>query len=203
MSAHRRALPRVFHVLLLVALFAILVIGQTSVNQVDGPPSGEPVQSVYVYSGSTVVATCWSPSIVTNAATVTLKRATTAVAISAVSKANPAVVTSAGHGFDVTVRPLVTIVGATGTGWTAINASWTATVIDANTFSIPIDSTLFGTLAGTVTFTTTAPRTVVAEWAVQLFNYVAGIIKTKTWLGGSNQYASKCSDATSNSVNEQ
>lgn len=126
------------------------------------------------------------------------------VAISAVSKANPAVVTSTGHGFPISSRPTVTIIGATGTGWTGINATWTATVVDANTFSIPIDSSGFGTLAGTVTFTTTAPRTTVGEWAVKkLVTSASGNLIWVGWLNGSSGYAAKCSDATSTSNNQQ
>jgi len=77
----------------------------------------------------------------------------TSKSISAISKANPAVVTSTGHGLVIGSHPGVTITGATGTGWTAVNRLWYATVIDANTFSIPVDSTGFGTLGGTITFT--------------------------------------------------
>jgi hypothetical protein len=130
------------------------------------------------------------------------------VAISGVSKANPAVVTSTGHGFPVVSssanRPSITISGATGTGWTGINAAWTATVIDANTFSIPINSVGFGTLAGTVTFTTTAPRTTVAEWAVKKLGYDgSNNLIWVGWLGGNSGYSAKCSDATLTTNNQQ
>lgn len=69
--------------------------------------------------------------------------------VSTISKANPAVVTTAtAHGFSGT--PIINILGATGTGWSAVNATFTITVTGANTFSIPVDSTGFGTLGGTV-----------------------------------------------------
>jgi len=165
----------------------------SAVNQADGPPSGPSIQTVFVYSGSNVIATCWSPSSPT-----TLLPRTATVAISAVSKASAAVVTSTGHGFTLLTRPQVTISGATGTGWSAINATHVATVIDANTFSIPIASTGFGTLAGTVVFTTPAPRQTVAEWSVQiLLSGASPPVTGKAWLNGSQAYGSKCSDATS------
>jgi hypothetical protein len=59
----------------------------------------------------------------------------TITALSA-SGVNPCVVTSAGHGR--TTGQVVDIRGAT--GCTAANGTWTITVIDANTFSIPVAS---------------------------------------------------------------
>ncbi len=176
-------------------LFSCIAYPQQSVNQADGPPSGPGVQTVFLYSGSSVSAICWAQS---SAKDSNSNRHTTKVAVSAVSKANPAVVTSAGHGFTLLTLPQITVSGATGTGWTAINTTFTATVIDANTFSIPIDSSGFGTLAGTVVFSTTAPRQTVAEWAVQMFGYggPSGAVSFKGWLQGSTSMTAKCSDAT-------
>lgn len=190
--------------LLAVAFIAFLTpdpaFSQTAVNQSDGPPSGASIQTVYVYSGSNVIGICWSKSLPDNS-----RPRTATVAISAVSKANPAVVTSTGHGLALLTLPQVTISGATGTGWTALNATWTATVIDADTFSIPIDSSGFGTLAGTVVFRTSAPRQTIAEWAVQSLSYggPSSSISTKTWLQGSNTYGAKCSDVGSTTVGRQ
>lgn len=45
----------------------------------------------------------------------------------------------------------IAIKGATGTGWTAINGYWKLTSTGASTFTIPINSTGFGTLGGTIT----------------------------------------------------
>ena len=165
----------------------------TSVNQSDGPPSGSAIQTVFIYSGSTVIAQCWSPSRPTK-----LLPRTATVAISTISKASAAIVTSTGHGLSLLTRPSVILSGATGTGWTGVNATWTATVLSADTFSIPIDSSGFGTLGGTIVFTTTAPRQTVAEWSVQLF--LGSPISSKAWLGGSQSFGSKCSDVTSTTV---
>jgi len=187
--------------LLILFAVAIPIFAQDgqSVNQVDDPPPSA-VQKVFVVNGSNqTIAVCSARSVLT-----TGFRAATQVAISAVSKANPAVVTSTGHGFDTNSLPKVTISGATGTGWTGINKTFTATVIDANTFSIPIDSTGFGTLAGTVVFTTTAPRKTQSEWAVQMISYDgSGNAVWSGWLNGSTAYTSKCSDATVSGVNKQ
>lgn len=184
---------------LVITLLSVLPIwAQTGQPvRVSDDPSASAVQKVYVVSGSSTVAICTAlsqdPSRVNNV-----------VAISAVSKANPAVVTSTGHGFDTNSRPQVRISGATGTGWTGINDTWTATVIDANTFSIPIDSTGFGTLGGTVTFTTTAPRKTVSEWSVQKIAYDgSGNAIWSGWLAGATAYRQKCSDATSTTVVQQ
>lgn len=152
----------------------------------------------------------------------------TPVAISAISKANPGVVTSVGHGFPVSTsstntalmeRPQVTISGATGTGWiTGVNGTFTAVVIDADTFSLysqagtALDTSGFGTLAGTVVFATTAPRTTIYEWAVKKFAYDPA--NNFLWAGwligkgsppaiGSSRYGDKCSDTSSSVLNQQ
>jgi len=67
----------------------------------------------------------------------------------AVSVANPAVVTSAGHGFIAGTYVPVTIAGTNCTP--SINQTWNALVIDANTFSIPVSVTAVTSGAGTWT----------------------------------------------------
>lgn len=152
----------------------------------------------------------------------------TPVAISAISKANPGIVTSVGHGFPISTsstntatmeRPEVRISGATGTGWvTGVNGTFTAVVIDADTFSLysqagtALDTSGFGTLAGTVVFVTTAPRTTIYEWGVKKFAYDPAInFQASTWLIGkgsppaigSSQYSHRCSDTSSAVLNQQ
>jgi hypothetical protein len=80
-------------------------------------------------------------------------------AITAATNANPAVLTITGHGWPATFTanpgvPVVVqlqITGATGS-WAPINGGHPATVIDANTVSIPINSTAFGALTGSPKF---------------------------------------------------
>jgi hypothetical protein len=72
-----------------------------------------------------------------------------AVSVTAATNANPAALTSTAHG--LTTGQKVTISGATGS-WVPINGTWAVTVTGANTFTIPVDSTAFGALAGTVVF---------------------------------------------------
>lgn len=183
----------------LILLFsATAMFAQTAVTITQEPPQLG-FEYVYGYTGSNLTSLCYARSTVT-----TGPRSITTVAISAVSKANPAVVTSTGHGFAISARPYVTISGATGTGWTGINATWVATVIDANTFSIPIDSSGFGTLAGTVIFTTTSPRAGLAEWAVKKLAYDgSNNLIWSGWVAGSSSLQAKCSDATSTTVAQQ
>jgi hypothetical protein len=72
----------------------------------------------------------------------------TTKAITAATNANPAVLTSANHGFAVGDKIRLNISGATG-NWAPINGATVAiTVINANTFSVPVDSTTFGALTG-------------------------------------------------------
>ena len=181
--------------LLSLAVSAFAQNGQPVRIQDD--PSTDAVQTVAILSGSNTVALCYALSSDYN-------RFARTVAISAVSKANPAVVTSVGHGFPTSARPSVTISGATGTGWTGINGTFVATVIDADTFSIPVDSTGFGTLGGTVVFGTSAPRTVVSEWAIKKFAYDgSGNFIWSGWINGITTYTQKCSNATVTTVSQQ
>jgi len=72
----------------------------------------------------------------------------TTKAITAATNGNPAILTATGHGFGVGDKIRLAISGATG-NWAPINgATVTITVIDPNTFSVPVDSTLFGALTG-------------------------------------------------------
>lgn len=186
--------------LLLLSLMAATVWAQTQVSVSDGPPVVA-YQKVYVVNGSNLTtAICFATSVIT-----TGPRALTGVAISAISKAAAAVVTSVGHGFAISGRPSVTISGATGTGWiTGINGTFTATVIDADTFSVAVASTGFGTLAGTVVFKTTAPRSTMYEWAVQKYVYDgSNNVIWSGWLNGSTGLQARCSDASVATVQQQ
>lgn len=73
-------------------------------------------------------------------------------AITTVSKAAAAVCSATAHG--LLTGDGVLISGATGTGWSAINALFPVTRLNDDTFSIPVNSSGFGTLAGTVVFST-------------------------------------------------
>jgi hypothetical protein len=76
----------------------------------------------------------------------------------------------------------VTISGASGS-WAALNRTWKITQIDANTFSIPIDSTAFtGPFNGTIT--TTAPRTSKAIWSIKKFYYSGPNVIREAKAGG-------------------
>ncbi len=176
------------------ALAASVASAQQSVSIVT-----EPDQQVLNYTGSLLTSACYAKSTLTIG-----PRASTYVAISGISKAAAAVVTSTGHGFAVSSRPQVTISGATGTGWTGVNATWTATILGADTFSIPIDSQAFGTLAGTIVFVTTAPRSTMYEWKVQKLVYdTSNLLIWTGWLGGSPAYTWRCSDASSTTLKQQ
>lgn len=169
-----------------------------SVNITPGPPQ-RAYQIVYGYSGTNLSYICYAPSVVT-----TGTRAVRTTSISAASNASPVSLTSTAHGFDANSRPSVTISGGTG-NWTAINGTFVATITGANTFTIPVDSTAFGALAGTIVFTSTAPRTNQTDWAVERYFYDGSNNPIlAVWLGGSSGIVGvKCSDATSTTNNIQ
>jgi hypothetical protein len=70
--------------------------------------------------------------------------------ISAATNANPTVLTSTNHG--PSAGASVTILNGTGK-WAVINGSWKFTVVDANRFSIPLNSTTFGAATGALVWT--------------------------------------------------
>ena len=191
-------------------LFWLLMATTIAICQdvrISDEPAKPAFSEVFVPNGTNqTIAICYARSVLT-----TGPRVTTKVAISAISKASPAVVTSVGHGIHASARPAVTISGATGTGWVpGINGTFVGTYIDADTFSlattagVSVDSSGFGTLAGTVVFTTTGPRTTVAEWAIQKLTYdVSGNVIGKNWLYGSSDFVARCSDASGTTVQQQ
>lgn len=103
----------------------------------DAPPECEYVATV---NGYPVYVSCQGPGY--------------SVAVTAATNANPVVITT-GIAHYFTSGQQVSITGGTGT-WVAINGTFTITVISPTTFSIPVDSTAFGALAGTVIATSLA-----------------------------------------------
>ena len=70
--------------------------------------------------------------------------------ITAVTNANPAQMTSTGHGFSNSDHVYIT--GFTG-NWLPANGTWVISNVAANTFTIPVDSTGFGAISGSPVFT--------------------------------------------------
>jgi hypothetical protein len=174
-------------------LTAALVAAQTGtpVNISQGP-AATAFQAIYGYSGTNQIYACYSPSSLGAG-----PRAEVLTSISAATNANPVVFTSTAHGFNANTRPSITISGGTG-NWAAVNGTFIATVTSANAFSIPVDSTTFGAVTGTLVYTTTAPRTNKFEWAVVLYSYDgSNNLINRTWLNGSSGLQARCSDATS------
>jgi hypothetical protein len=144
-------------------LCSVAAIAQTAVSVEDLPPNIG-VQNVNVYSGSNMTYRCWARSVVPT-------RASTSTTITSATNANPVLITvSGGHGFDVNSRPVITLSGGTG-NWAALSGARIATIVSSTTLSVAVDTTSAGAVAGTVTYTTTAPRTNVAEWSVIRYSY--------------------------------
>ena len=94
--------------------------------------------------------------------TVTQGGATAGTVISAATNASPAVLTSAGHGIPVGSTAILTITGFTG-AWVPANGTFTVTSLSANTFSIPVNSTGFGAIAGAPVYAEPAAATINTE----------------------------------------
>lgn len=74
--------------------------------------------------------------------------AVASISISSATNANPVVFTTATNHY-LTTGQRITISGATGS-WVPVNGSFLVTIASATTFSIPVDSTGFGALTGTL-----------------------------------------------------
>jgi hypothetical protein len=134
-------------------------------------------QVLYFYNGNNLEYIC-SAKFPTPETTVT---------VSAASTANPVSFTATAHGFDyqsaTTINPIVKIVGGT-VNWTAINGVWKATPTSANAFTIPVDSSTFGALTGTLVVTTQSPRTQNSVWSIKKLIYdVANNLIAVSWAG--------------------
>ena len=170
-------------ILLLVA--AMTAFAQTEVRDSERN-TDVGYQYILIYTGNNLTTYCKALS---------LQPTSQPISISAASNANPVSLTSTAHGFNSSALPLVTISGGTG-NWTAINGTFTATITGANTFTIPVNSTAFGALAGTITFTTRAPRTNQSVWSVMQLAYDGSNNLTwKGWYAGSPGVFTTCAAA--------
>ena len=86
------------------------------------------------------------------------------ITVTSWSNASPTVATATAHGLgdyatsaSLVPNPVVYITGASGS-WANLNGAPVATVLSADTFSIPFDASAAGTAPTTITVTTQAPR---------------------------------------------
>lgn len=132
----------------------------------------------------------------------------TAVSVSTISNANPGVATATAHG--LTNTAVVRITGATA-GWAGINGTWLATVTTVDAFSIPVNTSGFGSFSGqSITVTTVSPRTNFGVWKVlRLFYDGSNNLIRTGWAaepggagssrleGGAAEYNKVCADRAS------
>lgn len=145
----------------------------SSVSLSQGPPASAYTALNDLAGGTNVVYSGVTPSFIQS---VTLTGAT-------VSKAAAGVVTFTAHG--LASDNSVTISGGTG-DWAALNGTRIITKIDADTFSVAVNTSGYsGTFGGTVT--TNAPQTSAASWAVQKYYYDAsGNVLRTAWAAGTS-----------------
>ena len=83
--------------------------------------------------------TTWAADLVNGSDTQVAPAQVAAVAPTLITKGNPTVITSNGHG--LLTGDYIFITGVTGTGWTGLNTYHVVTYVDANNFSVPINTT--------------------------------------------------------------
>lgn len=183
--------------MLALAVLCLSASAQVTYTIEEDLPPNTGIQTLMAYSGANLSYLCVSKSI-------DVRRSARLVSINSATNANPVVFTvSGGTGFDINggVRPKVVISGGTGS-WTAVNGTWTATPISSTTFSIAVDSTSLGGVAGTLVFSTTSPRTTVAEWSVKRFAYDgSNNLVSVAWDNGSpSAFQSTCASSTTSNI---
>ena len=161
------------------------------VNQSAGPPP-QATQQLNDFSGTKMLYSCIALS--------DQGRDQTLPATSSATNANPVEFTLASaHGIGdftnlgATVSPVVTISGGTG-NWEAVNGTWVATVTATTKITIPVDSTTFGAIAGTIVVTTRSPLFASPVWAIQkLFYNTSDSPIAIMWLASATARASSTS----------
>lgn len=107
------------------------------------------------------------------------------VTVTAISNANPGVMTAASHGFyyatGVTQKFVAYISGLTG-NWTPLNGLHVLTPASSGTLNTDVDTTSFGSLTGTIVVQTRAPKATAKVWAVQaLVSDASGNLTISAW----------------------
>lgn len=172
--------------LLLIAFATVAVFSQPEVR-ISQRAAADGQQMILGYSGTNLIYTCRAASV---------QPTSPSISIASATNANPVVFTvTAGHGFNSSSTPQVTISGGTG-NWTGANGTYTATIVSSTTFSIAVNSTAYGAVAGTLVYTSRAPLTTNRIWSVQYFAYDgSNNIIWSGWAGGVPSYTNTCSAA--------
>jgi len=162
--------------LLHAALFA-----QPPLQTIPGDPNGATQSAKFYDANGNLQYKCEASSL----------QKLSLVTVSAASNANPASFTATSHGFYYSstsaAKPVVFISGGTG-NWAGVNGMWIATVTGANTFTIPVDSSAFGSFTGqSLTIVTRAPKTSQGVWRIHFYSYDAnGNPEWDGWPSASN-----------------
>jgi len=121
-----------------------VTLAANAVQGSDAATRLQNVQQVRVLDPNTAEYQDVAYSAVSDAtpAVITITPPATAVAIAGLSKAAACVVTWVGHG--LLSGNKATIAGITQADWSALNAEHTITKIDADSFSIPVDTSAYG-----------------------------------------------------------
>lgn len=170
-------------VLLALSAFAQTTATGSTVMMSDAPPKD--FYSRYFYTSAGDIYTCIASSIQAKEYAMTIT--------STVAGATTSLVFSAGHGFHADATPKVTVSGGTG-AWSAVNSVWKATYVSATTVTIPIDSSGFGAVAGTIAVKSAAPRLTNPVWAVSRYRPTGADPSSVLW--ASDGWSAICSNYT-------
>jgi hypothetical protein len=171
--------------LVLLALMLACALSAQQVVQLADTPAVKDQHTKYSFTSGNAQYYCFAHT----------PASITSLSITSVSNAASAVVTYSGHGFNPLSNPTVTFSGATGS-WSTLNSSFVATVIDANTFSIPLNTSSFGALAGTVVLKTAAPLLTQPIWLV-LKNINDTATSTTATMWANDGYNNACTNRAS------
>lgn len=163
---------------------ALLIAQPTGTRTVstDGPPSDLHTKFYLVVENDQYICYAKQNAVQTTftATSITLGTLTT-------------VTVSSGHGFSLGSSPVINVTGMTGS-WISLNGTWSAKVINSTQFTIALDSSGFGSVAGTFNASTFANRGGSAIWAVKK---IAGAFSTLSFEGWAvNGFNNTCLSST-------
>jgi hypothetical protein len=173
-----------------LSLCAVLLFASVALSQTPPVCASGPCQRAQFYSSGNLQYVCL--------ALATQPVSSPPVQIASAMNASPVVFTvTGGHGLNSDTTPLLRL-GGLGGNWAAANGIWTATVLSTTTFSIPVDSTSFGSLTGQPYFTTRAPLLTSPIWAIQNYAYdTSNNLTTIAWAAGTWTADKVCASRTS------
>lgn len=174
-----------FIVFIALSLSLLAQSGGTGVVTTDGPPRDWHTKVYTNTSGALYICYTKQDSQQTTLTSITPSSTSTTTTLTFGSA----------HGFSLRSYPSITLSGMTGS-WAALNGVHRATVVSSTVITVPINSSGFGAVTGTLSAVTKAARLTQPIWGVKvLFTSISsGLPEFEGW--AINGFSNVCTDPT-------